>query len=377
MKFFILLLVMCFVLPTVSAQDLPEPVIFLDFEEAEGAECIDQGTAKNNATIEGPMIERVNEGIIKSAGETGKSIEFVDETGTGEWDLVRVPFIDAFNSPNYTISIWGMYTRETPTWGYFFWASGEAWPEEVKDRHIDVWLNPNSGTDVPGGGADSQLNYVDNTIGNGEVRTQTNADDLGFGPMDGDWHQVTFQLIDGITTRIYIDGELGGEMEGEDVITDNDGDDLWLGARPNDADGLASIKWVGLLDNFRYWDQALTEEQIVYLANMEGPNGGSVGVAEKVETPAEFALAANYPNPFNPSTTIAYSLDNTQDVTVDVCDLLGHTIKTLVSGVQTAGVHTIQWDATDDSGQRVSSGVYLYRLTAGDRVETRKMMLLK
>jgi flagellar hook assembly protein FlgD len=100
-------------------------------------------------------------------------------------------------------------------------------------------------------------------------------------------------------------------------------------------------------------------------------------VAQKAVTPSEFALAQNYPNPFNPTTTIAFSLNKTQDVTVDVYDLSGHKVKTLVSGVQTAGVHTLQWDATNDIGERASSGVYLYRLNAGDRVETRKMMFLK
>ncbi len=351
--------------------ELPEPVMFLDFEETEGVVCIDQGTAKNNGSIEGPMIERVNEGIVKREGETGRAIEFIDETSNGEWDLVRVPFIDAFNSPNYTISIWGMYTREEPTWGYMFWADGEYWPQDVEDRHIDVWLNPGLGSN--GGGIDCILHLLDE----GTLRTQTNSDELGYGPMDGDWHQFTIVLEDNIVQKVYIDGELAAEAEGTDEVVDNGGDDMWIGGRPNDADGLSSIKWVGLFDNFRYWDVALTEEQIVYLANMEGPNGGSVGVADKVETPAEFALAANYPNPFNPTTTISFSLDKTQDVSVDVYDLLGHKIKTLVSGVQTAGVHTLQWDATDESGQRVSSGVYLYRLNAGDRVETRKMMLLK
>ena len=95
---------------------------------------MDQGTAKNNGEIEGEWIDRVDGGIITKAGETGRAIEFIDETATGEWSCVRVPFIDALNSPNYTISCWAQYTREEPTWGYFFWADGEVWPVELEDR---------------------------------------------------------------------------------------------------------------------------------------------------------------------------------------------------------------------------------------------------
>ncbi len=356
-----------------GGSELPEPVLFFDFEETEGMTCIDQGTAKNNAEIvdDPGVLERVNEGIVTRPGETGRAIEFVEQDGFGQLCYVNVPFIDALNSPNYTISCWILYTGESTNWGYLFWADGDVWEPEVMDRHIDVWLHPFDGNTTLG--VDCILNQLDE----GQFRVATNPPEDGVNIGDQDWHQITCVLTDNIAYEIYIDGELVVEGEGTDEIVENGGDDLWLGARPNNADATTSVKLVGMMDRVRFWDQALTTDQIEYLYLMEGPNGGSVDVAEKVETPAEFALAANYPNPFNPSTTITFSLDKTQDVSVDVYDLLGHKVKTLVSGVQTAGVHTAQWDATNDFGQRVSSGVYLYRLNAGDRVETRKMMLLK
>ncbi len=98
---------------------------------------------------------------------------------------------------------------------------------------------------------------------------------------------------------------------------------------------------------------------------------------ENVILSKEFALQANYPNPFNPTTTISYSLGKTEHVTLEVYDLLGHKIATLVYGVRSAGEHHVQWNGTDDAGLAVASGVYFYRLASQSRVETRKMMLLQ
>ncbi len=107
--------------------------------------------------------------------------------------------------------------------------------------------------------------------------------------------------------------------------------------------------------------------------------GGPVSVSQSTDDniPSSYALLQNYPNPFNPTTTITYSLEKTQNVTVDVYDLFGHKIRTLYSGMQTAGHHHVQWNGTNDANQPVSTGVYLYRLHTANRIETRKMMLLK
>ncbi len=93
--------------------------------------------------------------------------------------------------------------------------------------------------------------------------------------------------------------------------------------------------------------------------------------------PGGFALLQNYPNPFNPSTTISFELDKKQEIELAVYNLLGQKVKTLYSGLVSAGTHRMEWDASDEAGQKVSSGIYFYRLIAEQQVASRKMTLLK
>ncbi len=93
--------------------------------------------------------------------------------------------------------------------------------------------------------------------------------------------------------------------------------------------------------------------------------------------PKTFKVYQNYPNPFNPSTTIRYELSNyTANFKVDVYDIKGSLVRTL-KGDKDAGVHDLKWDGRNEYNQKVGSGVYFYRVTAGDKVESKKMILLK
>ena len=85
----------------------------------------------------------------------------------------------------------------------------------------------------------------------------------------------------------------------------------------------------------------------------------------------------NYPNPFNPVTTLRYNLPEEGLVNITVYDMLGNVINELVNEVQNSGYRAIQWDATDNQGQPVSAGVYLYTIEAGKFRQTKKMILLK
>ena len=93
--------------------------------------------------------------------------------------------------------------------------------------------------------------------------------------------------------------------------------------------------------------------------------------------PTEFALHENYPNPFNPTTTLRFDLPELSDMTLIVYNMLGQKVKTFNMQSIPAGYHSVTWDATNDLGQQVGAGVYLYQLQAKDFVKTRKMVLLK
>jgi hypothetical protein len=100
---------------------------------------------------------------------------------------------------------------------------------------------------------------------------------------------------------------------------------------------------------------------------------GVTAVSEEASAvPAQFELNQNYPNPFNPSTVIAYSLPQASDVTLKVYDMLGREVRTLVDGFQEAGIHRAVFDS-----RNLSSGVYLYRVSAGAYHAARTMVLLK
>ena len=115
---------------------------------------------------------------------------------------------------------------------------------------------------------------------------------------------------------------------------------------------------------------------------VEPGQGSIIGVGGEETAVTEFALLQNFPNPFNPSTTIRYAVPGTRSgetvpVTLVVYDILGQEIKTLVAETQSPGLHTVAWDGTDNSGRRVSSGVYIYRLTAGSYSSSMRMVLMK
>jgi hypothetical protein len=99
--------------------------------------------------------------------------------------------------------------------------------------------------------------------------------------------------------------------------------------------------------------------------------------------PASFVLHQNYPNPFNPTTTIEFSVTafdgglGAQHVTLEIFNILGQKVRRLVDDVLPVGDHSVVWEATSDSGQRVATGIYLYRLTVGNESQSKKMLYLK
>jgi hypothetical protein len=141
---------------------------------------------------------------------------------------------------------------------------------------------------------------------------------------------------------------------------------VFIGFDPLATNTSPSYHWIGV------YPFGPLQEAILWAA----PELGVSGPGNEV-MPSEFALHGNYPNPFNPSTNIAFTMDVRSPVTLRVYSLLGKEIATIHGGVLNPGSHEITWNGVDNLGNPVASGVYLYRIEAGERALTGKMMLLK
>jgi hypothetical protein len=102
-----------------------------------------------------------------------------------------------------------------------------------------------------------------------------------------------------------------------------------------------------------------------------------LGTIDKPQIPSTFAIHQNHPNPFNPVTTLQYDLPEDAMVNITIYDMMGRVVSNLVSSQQNAGYKSVQWNATNNKGQPVSAGLYLYTIQAGNYTQTKKMVLLK
>ena len=105
--------------------------------------------------------------------------------------------------------------------------------------------------------------------------------------------------------------------------------------------------------------------------------GSTASVNDPSELPQKFTLHQNYPNPFNPTTTLRYNLPEDGLVNITIYDIMGRQVSNLISNQQSAGYKSVQWNATNNAGQQVSAGLYLYTVQAGSFRQTKKIILLK
>lgn len=113
------------------------------------------------------------------------------------------------------------------------------------------------------------------------------------------------------------------------------------------------------------------------VAEIMGGVSSTLAIRNNGVVPTEFSLGQNYPNPFNPTTTIPFSLADASIVKLTVYNVLGQAVRTLVDQQMVAGIHQVNWDGRNDNGQMVGSGVYVYRITAGNFTKSHKMMFAR
>ncbi len=171
--------------------------------------------------------------------------------------------------------------------------------------------------------------------------------------------------------KVYQDSVPGGDPRVYSVSFPGDNFALQHGGSTStdmDGDGVPEIL-------VAYEDGDSLQNWIVMLEGNGDATGIELNLGEKVLK--TYKLSQNYPNPFNPSTTISYNLPATEQVSVKVFNMLGQEVKTLTNGVMSAGQHTKVWDGTNNAGIKVTSGVYVYTLQAGQHKLTKRMTLIK
>jgi len=157
----------------------------------------------------------------------------------------------------------------------------------------------------------------------------------------------------------------------DSVYTPTHGDRLPFNISFSDADGGANVR-EGILTLSRYDDDTAWQTPRDWMYTWIWDEGASaIGDLAQV-TPFQYELSRNYPNPFNPTTTINYTLAKSGQVTLEVFNMLGQKVKTLVNTKQDAGSYTVQFNAKD-----LASGIYLYRLQSEGFMQVHKMVLLK
>lgn len=183
-------------------------------------------------------------------------------------------------------------------------------------------------------------------------------------PTLGEWMHLVLNFDGGFATYYFnTNWMVEGDMQfGEGRSTST----FRIGAAWTGGNGFN-----GAIDEFRIYNRMLTGDEINFL--FQHPGGAVDAVQTTPRIPEEFKLDQNFPNPFNPSTTLSYSLNRTDQVTLRLYNMLGENIATLVDEVQNAGQYSIPFDA-----EQLPGGIYMYQLNVGTTFEqTKKMLLLK
>ncbi|MCD4691028.1 immune inhibitor A, partial [bacterium] len=196
------------------------------------------------------------------------------------------------------------------------------------------------------------------------------------------WDCGLVQITDdgGVTWSILV--PTGGYSHQKNDNPDNplpDDTPCWSGsiAWTEETFDLTAFEGETVQIRFRFVSDGYVTEEGWYLDDIEITSAGTGTGIDDIIVPVLFALKQNAPNPFNPTTIIHYQLPQSADVKVEIYNVAGKLVRTLVDEAQDAGFRSVVWDGTSDTGRAVASGVYMYRLQAGDEVAQKRMVLLK
>ncbi len=269
------------------------------------------------------------------------------------WSKVQMGFVTPTNVTSNTSSVSISNVEQNPTI-YRLWNSGASSTEYflVENRqklgydsyipgdglliwHIDESQNSNDNQWFPGENPSSHyLVALEQADGLFEIEQMNDYGDAG-DPFPGTTGNTSFDGFNSPNSDSYVDG-------GTFVKVDN-----------------------------------IQSVEHLIVANFTVGIAANIGDEINLSLPSEFVLEQNYPNPFNPKTSINFTLNRNAHATLNVYNMLGEKVNTIIDDNLTAGKFNFEWDAVDDNDNKLSSGIYLYRLKVGEQIESKKMVLLK
>ncbi len=191
---------------------------------------------------------------------------------------------------------------------------------------------------------------------------------------------VIVRIYDSADNRVIGEGITRNDEYAIQAETDDPDTPIKEGAADNGA-VYAKIKVDGV-EYMLYSDSLRTNSSLTHTAASEVQNtlwtkDVTLDVGGNADIPLRFELGNNYPNPFNPSTTISFTLPRTAQVILSIFDVTGREVAMLLDEKRAQGEHRVVWNGLDSSGRKVASGIYFYKIRAGEFVETKKMVLAK
>ena len=321
---------------SIAGYTLEAPIAHWKFDETEGETANDENGARHGTWVG-------NVGWVPEGGLYGGAIECNDDSS-----FIIVPDADAIFDDlgtEFTFSVWVQVYEFTQDWqGIIF-------------KNDKFFLERNNS------GSSGTVNGI-----HFKCKDETGAQPFNlYGDItidDGAWHHIV-GIYDSDMAYLYVDNVLDKEGEATGDFIGYVEDPLVIGAK---FESTYRNSWLGLIDDVRIYNYSMTADQVDELYNLDVDSK----ISDTAGLGGEFVLQQNYPNPFNPKTTISYAVNTTGNVELNVYDLLGHQVATLVNGVQTAGNYQVTFDARD-----LSSGVYIYTLKSSESVLTNKMILMK
>jgi hypothetical protein len=293
----------------------------------------DESGFNNNGTVSGAFL------VSDRWGNPSGAYSF-----DGVNDYISVPVSSSLNFQNaVTINFWikvgDFYDRESYPLSHGNWEN--RWKVSLTNKHIRWTIKSNSDTKD----LDSETELVQNTLYNVTV------------------------LYDGSDFEIYLNGELDAFTSFSGLILTTP-IDLMIGQV---LPGNNQYNYKGILDDIRIYNYALSYNNIQSLYDYVT----DVVDDQEPEIPENYSLSQNYPNPFNGETTIKFQVSKESNVKLEIFNVLGQRIKTLINAQKLPGYYTIRWDSRNDTGFIMNSGIYFVRFKSDNISEIKKIVLLK